>query len=86
MPEQRSVDTPAMKPTVSRRVVLADYTAGRLTLAQIAQIHRVSPMTVYWWAQNAGFPHRRRGPQKKKDPTERGILVFGHLSLQEAVY
>jgi transposase-like protein len=57
-----------MKPAATRRAAVADYAAGRLTLAQIAQIHRVSPMTVYWWAQKAGLPHRRRGASEESRP------------------
>ena len=56
--------------------VLADYSAGRLTLAQIGRKYRVDPTTICNWARKERLPHRRRGRPRRKNPTPRQRLII----------
>jgi len=55
---------------------LADYSAGRLTLAQIGRKHRVDPATICHWARKEMLPHRRRGRPRRTSPTPRQRLII----------
>ena len=56
--------------------VLADYRAGRLTLAQIGRKHQVDPTTICHWARKEKLPHRQRGRPRRTSPSPRQRLII----------
>jgi hypothetical protein len=70
------VDRLRGKSVARKWAVLADYRAGRLTLAQIGRKHQVDPTTVCHWARMEQLPHRRRGRPRRTSPTPRQLQII----------